>query len=149
MYFSFDRLRSAVAVSISVVFFYSTVSAPLAEANFWQERKKAVQQTQSPQAPFEQYAQIPSGIADLNNALPRVTNGLPGLQRIESIDETKSSESISDVRRLPKWISSLPTSYGDIQKIHLAPEVDKRPMVVLLQDAHGIYSAQLNIAQML
>jgi hypothetical protein len=50
---------------------------------------------------------------------------------------------------LPAWAASLPSAYGDIQKIHFAAQPDKRPLVVLIQDAHEVYSAQVNIARIL
>ncbi|MGQ0644337.1 MAG: NAD-dependent epimerase/dehydratase family protein, partial [Elusimicrobiota bacterium] len=53
------------------------------------------------------------------------------------------------LQQLPRWLTAVPLHYGDIRKVHLAPDAARRPLVIHIQDAHDHYEAQKNIGAMI
>ncbi len=143
-------LTRSVAAGTALLFLGSTVLSPWAEASFWQDRRKAVESSQRDPEAAQQFAQLPRALSDLNGALPRVANSFPDRQALTDIPSVQTDGiSRKDVEHLPSWLTSLPATYGDIQKIRLVTRPEEHPLVVLVQDAHEIYSAQLNISHVL
>jgi hypothetical protein len=146
-------LKKSVAASTAVVFLCSTLAAPLAEANFWQERRKAVDQARKAHAPASQnnvYARLTPEAAGLGQALPAISSQKSlSLLNDSTLASRRREIPGAHGRALPQWLLSLPSAYGDLRKVHLASSGSGRPLVVLIQDVHGVASAQLNISHML
>ncbi len=145
--------KKVIASTMAVILLYSTVASPLSEASFWKERQtaaRAMKDTSAGSAPL--YASLPVNSPALIDALPAVSSA-EALARIQTLgggseipsDDTTSGKS----ERVPSWLMRLPPAYGDIQKVVRAKSDRPAPLVVLVQDAHGIYSAQKNIAGIL
>ncbi|MGQ0643896.1 MAG: hypothetical protein ACT4O3_00180, partial [Elusimicrobiota bacterium] len=65
------KRKQVVAGATAFVFLYSTLAAPLAEANFWQERRREVlAQKASSGERSERYAQLPKSLPEINQAFP-------------------------------------------------------------------------------
>ncbi len=169
-------IKKTIAGAMAVTFAYTTISAPLAEANFWNERRKAVEkngyaQNGNGSHAQNQYAQLPNGLSHLNNALPSITSGsmleqvgqIP--QEIPGIKDLTPQQ--KQLKKLPSWLTSLPTIYGDIREVHIAKGKEQslptnrdhglaarrakgeQPLVIHIQDVHGYYDSQKNIASMI
>src|SRR5687768_2349106 len=104
-------MRKAAALFTGVVFLYSTVAAPLAEANFWRERRDAARHARAS--------------PDLNGVLPAVSRSIPGFRRPEALPAADVS-SIRSAEGVPAWLASLPSAYGDIQNVRLVPRARAR-----------------------
>ncbi|MGQ0644188.1 MAG: hypothetical protein ACT4O3_01705 [Elusimicrobiota bacterium] len=141
--------KGAIALSTALVFAYSTFAAPLAEANFWSERRKAVEGQKNSRT-SQQFAQLPQRLAAFGDTLPNVSAAgafnLSQVGQIPAKDFSNGSPRRAELGKLPSWLTSLPTIYGDIRKVHLAPNADQRPLVVHIQDAHNYTDAQRNIS---
>jgi 8-oxo-dGTP pyrophosphatase MutT (NUDIX family) len=137
--------QKTIAAFLSAVFFYSTAAAPLAEANFWTERRQAVKSLRKtdPAGGRGLYARLPGPLAD---ALPAVSSHGP-LSRLHGAADMPLPVQAGS-SRTPAWLASLPSAYGDIRKVFVAPG-GRGPMAVLIQDVHDVHSAQLNIAHIL
>src|SRR5688572_15043968 len=105
--------KKSIASAMAFVFLYSTVATPLAEANFWAERRKAARQTsESPQ-----YAQLPARQA---NPLPideQVLQDYSARARaaIERARPAGTSARTEGRQALPRWTRDFITPFGDIQ----------------------------------
>src|SRR5687768_11416305 len=66
--------KRSLAGATAVLFSCSTLAAPLAEANFWSERRQAARQAQAQKIndPSSQYARLPGELSSLGRALPSV-----------------------------------------------------------------------------
>ncbi|MGQ0645720.1 MAG: hypothetical protein ACT4O3_09550 [Elusimicrobiota bacterium] len=137
--------QKIIAAFLSAVFFYSTAAAPLAEANFWTERRQAVRSLKKTDSGDARglYARLPGPLAE---ALPAVSSQGPLSRLHGAADMPLPAQAGSS--RTPAWLASLPSAYGDIRKVFVAPG-GRGPMAVLIQDVHDVHSAQLNIAHIL
>ncbi|MBL0058184.1 MAG: hypothetical protein IPP35_03550 [Elusimicrobia bacterium] len=144
------KIKTAVAALTSFGFLFSTVAAPVAEANFWQERRQAADRSNRPEEKTSPlYARLP-GAMELDLALPSVTPSLAGALSSASTGEIRARVA-SSVRAsdLPAWLRRLPSSAGEIRRVRLTKNPGKSLAVVLIQDVHDVVSAQKNIAQIL
>ncbi len=142
----FGFSRKGLAGATALIFLASTLSAPVAEANFWKERRNAARSS-SP----TQVAQLPASQGALLPWNQKVLNGLPA----------NPAQSLSfSAKGLPDGLRRLLTPYADIHSFHLAPSFSgsdawsfsntkTHPLVVLVQDAHDVPEAQRNIALLL
>ncbi len=156
-----ESKRRLTAFLLSAVFLYSNVIAShAAEAHFWAERRNAARRmkgddssTASPSSGLstEQYqmlAQLPRA-GQVAFGVPQgvsVGSGLmisqPSLTGAATLDlPAPSADS-------PTWISTLILPYGSVREVHLAKKPGA-PIVVHIQDAHGIEEAQKNMAAMI
>jgi hypothetical protein len=107
--------RKVVALATAVVFLYSTLAAPLAEANFWEDRRRALQ------GPSAARAETETSAEDVRRGEDLFAKAEPGL-------------------RLPPDAGQVTAAFrGD----------PGQPLVLHLQDAHGLYSAQKSAVQIL
>jgi hypothetical protein len=144
------KIKTTVAALTSFGFLFSTLAAPMAEANFWQDRRQAADRSNRPEEKTSRlYARVP-GAMELDRALPSVTSSLAGALSSAPTGEIRAlvapSVRASD---LPAWLRHLPSSAGEIRRVRLAKNPDHSPAVVLIQDVHDVASAQKNIAQIL
>jgi hypothetical protein len=121
----FSRLLS---FCLSVVFFWSNVLAVHAsEANFWSERRQAAQRM---------FAQLPR--------VGQVALSIPQSPGFSTSPHATSHKSISTV----SWIPTLILPYGSVREIHLSQKSDA-PIIIHIQDAHGVEEAQKNISSLI
>jgi phosphoenolpyruvate carboxykinase (GTP) len=153
--------RRGVAGAMALVLFGTTVGAPLAEANLWQERRQTLvgrRSSDSPSSP--QYAALPSAA----NPLPvddSVLNDYSARARAAWDSARAAATSAASARAgLPRWVQGLATPYADIEDYHIAPALARtppsklsaspsQPVVLLLQDVHNHVEAQANMARFL
>ncbi len=143
-------IKKFIAGTTAAAFLLSTLSAPFAQAGFWEERRQAVQEghqsfNQKSQIKNQklQYARLPIDLPAISHA-----NQTTWTQETPGFSSLKQKFSESDVKNLPASLKTIPSSYGDVHKIHASQDV-QAPLIVLVQDAHGVLSAQKNIARML
>ncbi len=110
---------------LAAVLFYTAIAVPVAEANVWEERR--------------QYAQAPAMDAGARSIFSGISQVLPAASALQLA---------GDAQALPGGLGALPYSYGRVQKIHVEPG-SRLPLVVLIQDAHQIETAQKNVARIL
>jgi hypothetical protein len=144
-------MKKICAVVAGVTFFFSTISAPLVEANYWQERREAVQARQSTKT---LYAMGPSGAGALAEALPFLDGQVSGGVELGSLSGASlplahSSLTAEQVKSLPAWLNGISSAHGSISQAYFAPEAAKRPLVVHIQDVHEHQEAQLNISALI
>lgn len=134
-----------VAILVVTAVGHSSVLAPWAEADFWEDRRRAAHELKNPaDAPATQMAGLPLNAGEW--ALPSVA--LEKSAAWAALAQVARQGAAARTEDLPAWILSLPSAYADIQKIHLSPRPG-RPVVMLVQDAHQILSAQSSIAKLL
>src|SRR5688572_22197154 len=107
---------------------FTTLAAPWAQANIWQERRQAAQDAREPIEMAR--AELPS-LADLQK---RVDLGLSAMPAGFSASLKQFSS------RLPKSLASLPAAQGEIRGVSLSAQKNA-PLVVLIQDAHKVPAA--------
>src|SRR5688572_15319545 len=132
-----NQLRKVLSAAITVLFTCSTLAAPWAQANFWEERRKAAN-GRNGHANGDMMARLPAGLADAlpgpQNALSRVVTQVPE----EALGAALPPSQKAAARRLPRWLLSLPAALGEIRQVHLASDPSQRPLVLHIQDVHGI-----------
>ncbi|MBI3291919.1 MAG: GGDEF domain-containing protein [Elusimicrobia bacterium] len=117
-------MKKLMASGMAVVLLYSNVLAgPLAQANFWGERRKTL-------ATYAINSQRRSGVVE----------AFPSRSRHPLLSSRSSKPA-------PAWLGQVIANDGEIQDVSLA--VSPSPMVLLIQDAHGLVEAQRNIARIL
>lgn len=112
--------KKATAAVVAGAFLFTTVGEPMAQTNFWADRKAARSRTAT------------GSVVVAQNPLA-------------SIDWPK--ETLNPLLDNFK----LPANLGSIVETHVAPSVGNatRKTLIHIQDAHGIFDAQLNAAQIL
>ena len=165
---------------VVISFLFTTVSAPFAQANLWNERKKAVEELGSRETvgarglrgtSTEQYKNSQSHLelASLSGlSLPASFLGSfnsqispEALQQVLTKIQTqpKSSKNKNFIGIPSEFLSQI-ESYGNIERVYLKKgnhlqvvegklKSESSPLVFLIQDAHGIYGVQKNIALLL
>jgi malate synthase len=142
------RHASILQSLTALVFLFSTVAAPVAEANFWQERQKAVRSRSADDSP--QYAQLPKAVAEITRALPSINAEKARTWSLPSVLQSAGDQSDrAELSALPAWLTSIPSVYGDIRKVDLTPGAGERPLVFLIQDVHEVQSAKQNVSGLL
>jgi len=140
------------ALAVGFTFLFTTVAAPVAEANFWEQRRDASRRANgkaSSASPL--YASLPASLGDIDRVLPAVNGALGNALRAQPPAELNGVETPADRRaaQLPTWLRGLPNAAGEIRRVNLAQNADTAPVAVLIQDVHDVYSAQTNIARIL
>ncbi len=166
---SFRDAKTVTAFLVSAVFFYSNVlTAYSAESAFWAERRNAANrmkksaeladnvaniglaaERQNRGLSAEQYqllAQLPKATNLEFGMSESVTNGLPSTGKM--IREDLKAAVRNDGKNTPTWISSLILPYGAIRDVYLSKSPDA-PIIIHIQDAHGIEDAQRNMASLI
>lgn len=147
----FASLKRCLASVLSLVYFYSNVLAVHAgEKNFWAERRTASQRMS---VGGEQVSHAVESNQYLALApLPQMGHVEFGVPQPASVGTGLSlAPNVSDIQFVstpPSWISKLILPYGSIGEIHLSKKANA-PLVIHIQDAHGIEEAQKNIASMI
>lgn len=132
---------------------WTSAVLPAAEANFWAERRKAAHDAGGGSTT------VPAGGA----SPPRWTNAAfspdDGATREAEAADTPRTLRTSGHRPVPVGLAALATPHNDIEDFHLIgpPEAagpwpfdrPPEPLVVLVQDVHGVVEAQTNISRML
>ncbi|MBI3292747.1 MAG: hypothetical protein HYZ73_08080, partial [Elusimicrobia bacterium] len=161
----YRRATALTAVSTAVVFLYSQVASPLAQASFWAERQKAVktyQATHDEQAntptlddtTVAAASSDPAKATQLLAALPgpqtSVLQGLPANITPNMLPKPSLPPEVSPavLQRYP-LLGELPLAFGSLKDIQLAPGHVQRPLIIHLQDVHLNPEAQLNLASIL
>ncbi|HRY29714.1 MAG TPA: DMT family transporter, partial [Elusimicrobiota bacterium] len=139
-------MLKAVAGALSGTFLFSVVLSPVAEANFWQERRESLRRARADGDPHAQYAQLPA-------SLPAADSLLPSIERLPSLPISADRQPVVGggaflPGSLPASLASLPAAFGELKKVAL-PSGKSRGWVVLVQDVHDVSSAQANIAGVL
>ncbi len=155
------RFRQMICLVTVTGFLFQCVCAHAVEASFWEQRRKSVQQMkQGTRAPV--YAQSKHGLSsaqyDMLAHLPAPSQmGLHLSQHTGLVSAPPSSSApntplpfklTTSSGQSPSWMSSVILPYGSIREIHLAKNPDA-PIIVHIQDAHGIEEAQKNISAMI
>lgn len=139
------RFFRSLAVAACGALLFSALSAPWAEASFWQDRRAAAQKKTSSEAGETQYAALPANFSSLNQTLPAPTVAprlrlTPGLNMGTRVHRPVPAGA-------PGWATALPASAAQLTQI--SPVRSSKPWVVLVQEAHNIPSAQRNISALL
>lgn len=140
------------ALAVGFTFLFTTVAAPVAEANFWEQRRDASRRANGKASSAGTlYAGLPASLGDIDRVLPAVNGALGNALRAAPPAELNGVETPADRRaaQLPAWLRGLPNSAGEIRRVSLAKNPDTAPVAVLVQDVHDVYSAQTNIARVL
>ncbi len=131
--------------SISIVtlttFLFSTLSAPWVEAGFWEERKKVVAEAGLVSAgagKSTNLAGLPA--AQSLNLLPATKNPADSIKTEHLAFKTHQKPNNNQYTELIQTLSQ----YGAVRELHLSPKPEA-PLILHIQDAHGIDEAQKNI----
>jgi isocitrate lyase len=160
-------LRGVSTFFLSVVFFYSNVlTAYTAEKNFWSERRSAVEKLR--QEPSESDLVLASAVSPSQGRMsPADYQLLAQLPAARSVDFSLPQSGLNPPAQipplsaqdliagrssrnepLPTWLSHLVLPYGTIRETHFASRPNA-PLVIHIQDVHGAYDAQKNMAGMI
>lgn len=138
----------AVAYSLTNVVFVHA-----AESAFWADRKKAAQRlrTSSSETGYDS-PNLTDGqrqlLAQLPGARPmdfRATEPSAASGAVTQASPVGRAFDRADIEHIPSWISSLVLPYAAVRDIHLSSKPGA-PLVVHVQDAHGLEDAQRNVA---
>ncbi len=162
-------LKARLASVLAVVLVYGAAVAPVAEANFWADRRKAADGVNgSSPADASSSNNTNPLYAAFGNANPMLMDDA-SLQAYSAQAQNLISKGLSDLPITPRttdqkplldWMRTLVTSQGEIEdfyltegmkKIHKWSFADKKsePLVVLMQDVHNVTEAQSNMAKIL
>ncbi|MBL0349437.1 MAG: hypothetical protein IPP68_03545 [Elusimicrobia bacterium] len=128
-------------------FFCNVLGVYAQEQNFWSARRVAARKMQPPESEGIDLgqegnmllSQIPQAVRmDLGSAGGSAISSTPG--ELAKIPPTKTAPQ--------DWLGKLVTPYGWVRDVYLSPKANA-PVVVHIQDAHGIEEAQRNISAML
>ncbi len=144
--------KKILAVLTAGIYLYSALCAPLAEANFWTERKKATAPSPAQNRP-SLLASVPAAPSQILSNL-RVSQSLP---LSSHLTETIPASMLKSYRPI---IESLSPAYGTIRKVsvasgplsvtdHRSPATAHAPLVIHIQDVHMNAEAQGNIGKTL
>ncbi len=136
------------ALSLSTVILCSSVLSPWSEANLWDSRRRYLDDKKNPL-----YARSQNALSSEAPSLDRVLHDLPapapqpiapaGFLRSSTFDDDPSAVPADD--RLRR-IAQAGNGRVYIREIHRSPRPEA-PLIVHIQDAHEVSSAQTHIAQ--
>ncbi|MBI3291394.1 MAG: hypothetical protein HYZ73_01075, partial [Elusimicrobia bacterium] len=164
--------KRSVACGVVVVFLYSTLATPFAQANFWDERRQAVQDMKEGaragvgsvktfasgahvklSAPYGAHSTLAS-LPELSRAEGSWMNRVAPVLQFPQLSQKGFTPPIpgpgslyvspTALKRYPV-LGGLPFAHGTVQALHLAPG-HRAPLVIHIQDAHQVVEAQRNIA---
>ncbi|MBP9699355.1 MAG: hypothetical protein KBD85_04990, partial [Elusimicrobia bacterium] len=130
-------VNQGVAVVTAGAFLFSSLGANAAEATFWEERANASSRLLK-RGPAE-----PTLLAQLSLAQPTVFNETGRVLRPIAPSLLSLSTSSS-----PHWARAVVSPFADVRAVYEGPSGGEL-RVLLVMDAHGIYSAQKNVARLL
>ena len=134
---------------VLATFVYVTIASPYAEASIWEERKSSYNKLKKDREPLLLAQATAPGIGNLplenlNSERAPSAQSHAFLQAV--LNRYAKSNSV------PAWLGQKITPYGTVERTWL-PQPDftnfselKTPLVIHVQDAHGIDNAQKNIA---
>ncbi len=138
-------VKKTFAGSLAFVFLFSVVTTPIAEANFWKERRESISGRKQSDQTLYASRPIPSTPAENASLLPTV-------QRVHkweiAVGPDQNQPSSTASSSLPEWLSTLPHSCGVVRSVRPGRNPQK-PWIVLIQDAHEMEIAQTHIAQIM
>ncbi|MBI3012931.1 MAG: hypothetical protein HYY63_04825, partial [Elusimicrobia bacterium] len=116
----------STAIVVAGALLFSIVAAPFAEASIWDERKKATE--------------------EMIEKKEKVQKAFQGIQKEEPTPARALSKElgIASGIEIPEELGTVVEAWGG--KSALSPET---PLVIHIQDAHGVYEAQKNASQIL
>lgn len=148
----FEKMKRRIAGVVAGVFFLTNVTGLYAtESSFWAERRRATQGRGVETGAPIQLASATNFAAQLPQANPFAFGGVTPTAG-GGLDGTGSSLTSS----LPRpagltaqqdWLIHAVAPYGTIQEARFASA--KAPLIVHIQDAHGIWDAQRNTASLI
>jgi len=128
----------SLAVLITVVFLLNGVLSPVAEANFWADRKKAAA---GKNAPLLLASAAPQRLPDFHS-LPQP------LQNLEAINRESFGGRVGREPMVSALVQRVPLRNGTVRKVFASPS-GRGPIVVHIQDVHQNEEAQRHIARIL
>ncbi len=157
-----------VAAVVSASFLFTTISAPFAQASFWEQRRqsadalrKNIQKEQTLQLASAAGVPLEPSFGRTDSLSPErvgvdLSREIQALSRNRSDEKTtldavrkifarKSRPAASRHPELPQWIWERVSAYGSVENVRIVPG---RPLVIHVQDVHNFLSAQKNIAFM-
>ncbi|MGQ0644005.1 MAG: hypothetical protein ACT4O3_00740, partial [Elusimicrobiota bacterium] len=147
--------KSLLALILAGVYFYTNVAAAhAAEKSFWEQRRAAVKELagsdgrkNGPAAEaYQTLARLPAAPVALGlHATAAAPGAMPAPQ---SLSRERGLPLPADVRSLPTWLSQVVLPFGTVREIYLAKD-PAAPLIVHIQDVHGHYEAQKNMARIL
>lgn len=137
--------RKSLAIFSALALVHAEFSTLWAESSFWQERRQAARRVQAP-VPLASPSLPLSGAA--TQETPEVLSLPPTVTLDPHKSQSLSPSVISGRQDGPEGLASLVLPYGTIDQIYKAPQVGA-PLVIILQDAHGVLEAQENMAALL
>jgi hypothetical protein len=141
-----SAVKNAVATTLAGVFFLShCVLAHSAETNFWNDRKKNIQQIDNAPMLASLPASMKSNPAQMLNSMP-----LPALSITSSSvsKKVKNSLSASQTKTLSPLFEALSSPHGTIRQVSLPSKLTANTKTIIhIQDVHQNAEAQQNIAQ--
>lgn len=149
MIFTPKKVLSRIAGMMSLVYFVTNCLLPnAAEANFWAERRKAVQGGQEKSAQPMQMAALPaSALANpsqiLNNLsgteTPRVSSSLA--KHVQELLPADFEKEYGDI------LNALPYQYGQVRNVTLPVGKKSGQTIIHIQSVHMNLEAQQNIGR--
>jgi hypothetical protein len=154
--------KGVVVLTTSVLFFTNVFSIYAGETSFWADRQALAQRVKSSKKEtflpvrgtskpsynsYQLLAQLPpTGAVSLGFASSAPVGIAPALSSPPPLSpEINPSSGVQDT---PTWISNLLLPYGSVREIFLAKK-DNAPLIIHIQDAHGLLEAQQNISSMI
>jgi hypothetical protein len=119
-------------ILVTAFFLTQSVFAYATEENFWKERRQAVADSRSH-----------TRMASLSPVLPLMGKTWEAQSVSNLVHRTNTQKS------LPSWMSGLVTPFADVEDFHISPPSKDQPLVLLIQDVHGLTEAQRNISHFL
>ncbi|MBK8423371.1 MAG: hypothetical protein IPL30_05610 [Elusimicrobia bacterium] len=142
-------VRRGWRAATAAVFLWTSAVLPPAEANFWAERRKAAHDAGGGSATVPARGDLP----------PRWTNAPSPPDDGATREAEAAPARTADHRLVPVELAALATPYNDIEDFHLIGppaaaggrvfDRPPEPLIVLVQDVHGVVEAQTNISRML
>lgn len=120
--------RPTVALVTVLAFLFSTVGAPLAEAQFWQDRRRAVSQTKK------------------NSNSSAVFASVAGMGAFHSLTLPSEREGTWIKNKWTGLAQLLPFEYGSVRGMAVPQGIDTGRRVMLIQDVHMNTDAQRHIS---
>lgn len=142
------KISSVVSVGVTIVYLFSNVVAAHAvERNFWDLRRDSAKRMRGDTSPLS--AAATEGqilLAQLPKAAPV---GWGGSELQAGIIPGKTEKVPFEIGpKTGDWLGRLVMPYGRVNDVYVSP-LPHAPMVVHIQDAHGIEEAQKNLAAMM
>lgn len=132
-------LRRFIAAVTALVLFADAGLLHAAEANIWSERRKAASGRSLAGTPADLRASLPALLSGSIGAAPAPVVSFP-----EHLKGAGDAGLEAKLHRIPEGLRRVPSSLGEIVDVRLSSS-PSAPLVVLIQDAHQVHSAQRSI----